>query len=555
MKKSAAISTILSYHEETKHHFHRYARSAGYMDWDNQPDPFRRYNGAEMMRFPLDLPRISVSYEGLFDKTACYNTPLTVESLGRFLELSLGLSAWKSYAGSKWALRMNPSSGNLHPTEAHFILPEVGSNNQQKDIPSGVYHYNPLYHGLEKRAVISSNLSADLFNNLNKKGFLLCLCSIFWREAWKYGERAFRYCMLDAGHALASIRFAANLMGWRALVMKGVSDETAGRMLGFHKTAWVEGEAEHPDMMVHVFPAEENDMHETIHHIPNEISDATAKLMFTGKPAPLSWRKVNWDIIDGVAEATAKQDEKPVSLLSASISAQSHFRPAKSQFTAEDVIRKRRSAQAFTPVETMPLSVFLSILEKTLPKSNRPPFDADMGFHRAHLLIFVHRVDGITPGLFFLCRDMGAIEDIQREMTAPFDWIAVSEDMPLYLLKKGDYTSIAQRVSCNQEIAGNSVFSLGMVIMFRGPIEQSPHEYRRLHVECGMTGQVLYLSAEAYGYSGTGIGCFFDDAVHDLLGLKSNTFQTLYHFTIGKPVIDRRLTTLNAYHHLNSQGA
>ena len=47
--------------------------------------------------------------------------------------------------------------------------------------------------------------------------------------------------------------------------------------------------------------------------------------------------------------------------------------------------------------------------------------------------------------------------------------------------------------------------------------------YRRLFWECGMIGQVLYLEAEAAGARGTGIGCFYDDAVHELLGLTGET--------------------------------
>jgi hypothetical protein len=65
-----------------------------------------------------------------------------------------------------------------------------------------------------------------------------------------------------------------------------------------------------------------------------------------------------------------------------------------------------------------------------------------------------------------------------------------------------------------------------------------------------MIGQVLYLEAEARGYRGTGIGCFFDDPVHALLGLKTDTFQSLYHFTVGMPVEDPRLTTYPPYFHL-----
>jgi hypothetical protein len=74
--------------------------------------------------------------------------------------------------------------------------------------------------------------------------------------------------------------------------------------------------------------------------------------------------------------------------------------------------------------------------------------------------------------------------------------------------------------------------------------------YRRLFWECGLIGQCLYLEAEAAGVRGTGIGCFFDDPVHELVGLTGNRWQSLYHFTIGGPVVDDRLQTLPPYGHL-----
>jgi len=76
---------------------------------------------------------------------------------------------------------------------------------------------------------------------------------------------------------------------------------------------------------------------------------------------------------------------------------------------------------------------------------------------------------------------------------------------------------------------------------------------RQLFWESGMIGQVLYLAAEAQGVRGTGIGCFFDDAVHEILGLADNQYQSLYHFTIGKPVEDPRLTTYPPYYHLEDR--
>ena len=65
-----------------------------------------------------------------------------------------------------------------------------------------------------------------------------------------------------------------------------------------------------------------------------------------------------------------------------------------------------------------------------------------------------------------------------------------------------------------------------------------------------MLGQVLYLEAEANGLRGTGIGCYFDDACHQLFGLAGDRFQSLYHFAVGIPVEDARLRTIAPYAHL-----
>src|SRR2546425_1507209 len=74
-----------------------------------------------------------------------------------------------------------------------------------------------------------------------------------------------------------------------------------------------------------------------------------------------------------------------------------------------------------------------------------------------------------------------------------------------------------------------------------------PWFYRRLFWETGVVGQVLYLEAEAAGVRATGIGCFFDDPVHQGFCFKDLAFQSLYHFTVCGPADDPRLTTLPPY--------
>jgi nitroreductase len=107
---------------------------------------------------------------------------------------------------------------------------------------------------------------------------------------------------------------------------------------------------------------------------------------------------------------------------------------------------------------------------------------------------------------------------------------------------------MANRLSCDQDIAEDGFFSLGMLARFEGSLrEHGEWFYRRLFWECGMIGQMLYLEAEAIGVRGTGIGCFYDDPVHDVLGLKGRDWQSLYHFSMGLPVEDPRLTTEPGY--------
>ena len=119
------LELVKQYHEQTKHEFNRYARALGYMDWANQPDPFRRYEGTPLYELPLlaagDEP-VAPSYESLFASQPVPPQPLGLNSLARFFEYGLSLTAWKEYGGNRWALRSNPSSGNLHPTEGYLLI-------------------------------------------------------------------------------------------------------------------------------------------------------------------------------------------------------------------------------------------------------------------------------------------------------------------------------------------------------------------------------------------------------------------------------------------------
>lgn len=530
------FAVIIRYHEETKHHPGRYARSPGYMDWSNQPDPFRFYAGEA----PVQLPFLEKDPQGgwpdLFRRENTRPQPFTMDRIAGFLELSLGLSAWKSGGGSKWSLRINPSSGNLHPTEAHLVLAD--------DTGTGVYHYSPFLHALEPRTAASPTVRDLIRACLGTNGFMVALTSIFWRESWKYGERAYRYCNHDVGHALAALGFSAGLFGWRLVYLNGLSDKAVETVVGLSKTDYPENMREHADVLCFVCNASVTDVPRSL---SREVLAAFDTLSFFGKPNRLSEASRRWPVIYDAVRATRKPETRPQCF---EADPRDLFNARGIRKNAAAIIRSRRSAIDFDRNGSISKADFFDMLDKTLVRPGIVPFDADLGPPAIDLLIFVHAVNDIAPGMYYLFRNEDRLEDIRQHTCPDFLWQPVEKGRPFYVLKKQDYRRETKFVSCHQAIAGDGVFSLGMIARFRETLVGAPFRYRHLLWEAGMIGQVLYLAAEAHGVRGTGIGCYFDDEVHRLMGLDGNHYQSLYHFTVGRPLEDPRLQTLPPYHHL-----
>ena len=274
-------------------------------------------------------------------------------------------------------------------------------------------------------------------------------------------------------------------------------------------------------------------------------------------------RGMHWDIIDEVAEASWKctVEQHSVALPRLFTNDVSRFTFHENQ-SAGQIIRQRRSAVSFDGKTSISAATFFRMLQLVMPRSDRPQLDRPMPWDvwpyepAIHLMLFVHRVEGLKPGLYFLVRDPQKLLFIQQSMNQELTWTPAPgcpEGLSLYWLLEGDAKKLAIQVSCHQDIAGDSAFSFGMLAEFEGRLRGwGAWWYPRLFWESGLLGQVLYLEAEAAGIRATGIGCFFDDPVHEIVAMKGLSLQSLYHFTIGGPVEDRRLMTLPAYHHFNT---
>jgi SagB-type dehydrogenase family enzyme len=565
------VDRVIRYHIQTKHHFYRYARALGFLDWANQPDPFRRFEGARLIPLPLlkpDEEPLSPAYEAIYQRETVPCQPVSVRTLSRFSEFALALSAWKKAGQSEWALRSNPSSGNLHPTEGYLVLPRIDG----LDLTPGLYHYAPKEHGLELRAEFPAEQMARLLAPFPSDSFFFGLTSVHWREAWKYGERAFRYCNHDVGHAIGTARIAAATLGWNMTLLDGVSQETIATLLGTSRRQdFTNAEAEHPDCVAVIWPCEDV-KRETLNvkrmdaiNIPVFLDSAVVKelasVTWHGRANRLSRdNPVPWVIIDDAAAASWKPGaEKTLVKLPLTLPSPRRGESGGEgrELSASQIIRQRRSAVAFDGKTSISATAFYQMLHRVMPAGELPQLERPMPWDvwpyapAIHLMLFVHRVDGLTPGLYFLIRDREKSPIIQQSMNQELTWTeppGCPDDLPLYWLLEGDARKVAAQVSCHQDIAGDSAFSLGMLAEFESRLRQTgAWFYPRLFWESGLLGQVLYLEAEAAGVRATGIGCFFDDPVHEIVGIKNLAFQSLYHFTTGGPVEDHRLTTLPPY--------
>ena len=527
---SEALDQVIAYHLRTKHQPQAMARGPARMDWANQPDPFRSYEGA---------PHINLERSGFNEAAGGPSEPsaLNKKSLSSLFFESLALSGQKSQAGSKWYLRVNPSSGNLHPTEGYLIAGPI----EGLEGSPGVYHYAPKEHALELLAAVKNGQSLGLPDGT----MLIGLSSIYWRSSWKYGERAFRYCMIDLGHALAALTEAAHCLGWTVALWDDPGRDDLARLLGLQhgplKDTAKRGQAQEsgpedelPDVLLAIFT--DGKAHERALDFAGLSGMELQTLPVVANT--LSPEHTLWPQIDLVSEAA----KKPATVdVYAGFSATNDR--ANSKFCP--VLRKRRSAQAMDGKTSMKRESFHAILEAASPAGLLPwrPY--------IHPVIFVHRVEDLEPGLYILLRDPGQKESLRAAMLGNFVWEKPSRtpgSLELYLLAQGDGRLAARESSCSQSIASDGCFAASMIAEFEGPLhEYGAWFYSRLHWECGMIAQALYLASEACGFQGCGIGCFFDDMVHSMLGLSGLKYQDLYHFTVGRALADPRLVDLPAY--------
>ena len=489
--------TWQQYHEATKHQLGSVRGHV--LDWASMPDPFRRYTGVPVLDLPADPPSPEISaLDVLLGNSGTTSVVDGPHFLSQILYYSASISACKRVpsSGYEYALRVNPSSGNLHPTEFHFITHGL------RGWPDGAYHYDPSRHMAEQRGCGAFKMElAD-----GPAPIVFVLTSIVWREAWKYGARAYRYCLHDIGHAWRALAFSAAAVGCFSFAAGQFLDDDLATLLHLN-------EDESPMLIVSVRGKS----------IPVRKPNTGKTVWFGGHANQLSTQTIAYPLLDSIHSATKnnRTDSGSSSVRGSPMPDPVRMKlPPRASSTRifGEVARTRRSALDFLGGEH---SMSLAQLSTILVVGCRP-LSADFGAGRfIQLFLYVHRVDGLSPGVYKFLPEFGGLEQARQ----------------------GDQRLMSAALSLGQSLAGNACVCFSMIgDLKRAADRYGDRGYRYVHFEAGAIGHAFYLAAESLGLGATGIGAFYDDEVNHYLNVTTVDGQVVYHFAIGYPVPDSRVS-------------
>ena len=199
------------YHATTKHSYNSVRTNPNYLSWDDQPSTYKNYPES-YSKYKLDLD----------------------EEEDNFLYHIAGLTAKKTYPSGSYYLRVNPSAGALYPNELYCQIRGVEGKED------GIYHYEVSSSSLTLLQSISKEEGLEPYFGYQTamQGYLFLVSAIYYRSSWKYKNRAFRYCLLDAGHLLGSIEAAACLQSKPVQMNYQIERKKLNRLFGFETREW-----------------------------------------------------------------------------------------------------------------------------------------------------------------------------------------------------------------------------------------------------------------------------------------------------------------------------
>jgi SagB-type dehydrogenase family enzyme len=515
--KNRDLQATWAYHNGTKHSYESIRTNRHYLDWENQPIPFKIYSELE----PIPLPQqLSSSGTTALEAISSLETPPkdrivpSIQTLAEILYLSAGITKRRSYPGGEILFRAAACTGALYHIDLYLVCGDLPG------LKAGVYQFGPQDFALRRlRDGDYRNALAQASGRepaiANAPAMIVC-ASTYWRNAWKYQSRAYRHCYWDTGTILANLLAAADARHTPARIVLGFVDDAVSRLLSLETTR--EGAL----TLV------------ALGNAPSQANKSSPPVdPLTFQTAPLSKTEVDYPAIRAMHEASSLENEAEVidwrgqTLGNPSTLTGRPIPIAKDRLIAlqplgddemardslEDVIQRRGSTRQFSreSISFRQLSTMLDRATRGVPADFLRPEEAPLN----DLYLIVHAVEDLSPGAYVFHRD---------SRTA------------LELLKEGDFRHQAGHLGLGQEIPADCSVDMFFLTDLNRVLDRWGNRgYRAAQLEASIMGGKLYLAAYAQGLGASGL-TFFDDDVTEFFSPHAAGKSVMFLLAIGKSV-------------------
>jgi SagB-type dehydrogenase family enzyme len=535
MPTNANAEAAWNYHEATKHSYTSVRTNPHFLDFGNQPLPFKIYTSLEPSRMPTEVRQTGVAALSAIAASLTNQNPVRantapdLEAVAQLLYLSAGITRQRKYSGGEIYFRAAACTGALYEVELYLVCGDLAN------LQAGVYHFAPAEFGL--RQLRAGDYRSVLIEATGGEPAIahapltiVCTCT-YWRNAWKYQARTYRHFGWDNGTLLANLLAVATALGLPAKAVCGFVDATVNRLLD------VDSQREVAFSLVALG-------HDSgLSARPAPPSQAAARVITDISPlrletVPLSRDEIDYPVMremhaassfDSPEEVTAwREDTVPghTEMRSAEIGSTdtTDFPPPAGpvvQLTPlsdaemprdpiEQVILRRGSSRQFagSPITLTQLSTMLDRATRGIPADFLNSFGSQLN----HLYLIVHAVEGIESGAYVIHRDRRVLE----------------------CLKQGNFRDQAGYLGLEQQLPADAAVDIFFLADLRPIFDRFGNRgYRAVQLEAGILGGKLYLAAYAQRLGATGL-TFYDDDVTRFFSPHAEGKSAIFLVAVGK---------------------
>jgi SagB-type dehydrogenase family enzyme len=508
MTDNRNLEAAWNYHNATKHSYASIRSNPHFLDWDNQPVPFKIYPALEPVALPREVRQTEIAALSAIAESVNpqANAAPDLEALAQLFYLSAGITRHRKYPGGEIYFRAAACTGALYEVELYLVCGDLSG------LEAGVYHFTPADFALRRlragdyRDVLGVCAGGEPAV-LHAQVTIVCTCT-YWRNAWKYQARTYRHFGWDNGTLLGNLLAVATALGMPAKAICGFVDEEVNRLLGVdsdREVAFSIVALGHGATTASPSPVKLSPLHlETVPPSQNEIDYPAMREMHAASSLNSPEEVEMWRGSTPLSELPPQTG--PIIPLQPLPDAEMPRDPI------EQVILRRGSARKFakTPISLAQLSTMLDRATRGIPADFLDPQGAQWN----DLYLIVNAVESLHPGAYVFHRDRGALE----------------------CLKEGDFRGQAGYLGLDQQLPADAAVDIFFLADLQPILQRFGNRgYRAAQLEAGILSGKLYLAAYAQRLGATGL-TFYDDDVTQFFSPHAQGKSVMMLVAIGKSV-------------------